>query len=220
MFKFRPAPEIKNTIARTIDQEDVTYAHVLLSRSRESFHSDTPTVSNRKNTLSVFLPIPSNNMSFKPQPAGFAIKAIHGGQSPDQWSHGAIVPPLVSSTQFRLRDAASVHDAQAFAYGRVANPTRLVLESCLAGLDGGRHALTYASGSGAVTAIVQLLRPGDHVVGVADMYGGTYGLFEELFAAQGVAMELVDFTDLPAFEGAIRANTKVKYVGEYGEEKW
>lgn len=149
-------------------------------------------------------------MSFKKQPSGFAIRAIHGGQSPSQWSHGAIVPPIVTSTQFRLNDPDSVHDEDAYAYGRVANPTRLVLETCLAELDGGRHALTYASGSGAVTAIVQLLRPGDHVVGVADMYGGTYGLFEELFRSQGVLMDLVDMTDLKAFAGAIKANTKVK----------
>lgn len=66
---------------------------------------------------------------------------------------------------------------QGFEYGRSGNPTRNALEECLAALDGGKHALTFASGLGATTTLVSLLASGDHIISSDDVYGGTNRLF-------------------------------------------
>lgn len=66
---------------------------------------------------------------------------------------------------------------QGFEYGRSGNPTRNALEECLAALDGGKHALTFASGLGATSTIVSLLNNGEHVISSDDVYGGTNRLF-------------------------------------------
>ena len=59
-----------------------------------------------------------------------------------------------------------------YEYGRSGNPTRDCLEKCLAALDGGEYALTFASGLAATMTITHLLKAGDHIVAMDDMYGG------------------------------------------------
>lgn len=102
--------------------------------------------------------------------------------------------------------------SQTFWYGRAGNPTRNSLETCLAQLDGGRHALAYASGCGAITAVTQLLRSGDHVVCAEDVYGGTYNILEEVAGAQGVQTDFVNMTDVAAFERALRPQTRLVWI--------
>lgn len=62
---------------------------------------------------------------------------------------------------------------QEFEYGRTGNPSRQVLEECVAALEGGKHGLCFASGMGAITTVAELLSAGDHVLCVEDVYGGT-----------------------------------------------
>jgi cystathionine gamma-lyase len=69
---------------------------------------------------------------------------------------------------------------QGYVYGRSGNPSRQVLETCLASLDGAKYGLCFASGLGATTAIVHLLNSGDHIVSVDDLYGGTYRYFNKV----------------------------------------
>jgi len=107
---------------------------------------------------------------------GFATRAIHAGQSPDPATGAVIVPIYQTSTYAQSK----VGTHKGYEYSRTGNPTRTALETCLAALDGGRHGLAFGSGMAAESAITQLLRPGDHVIAVDDLYGGTYRLFTQV----------------------------------------
>jgi len=69
---------------------------------------------------------------------------------------------------------------QGYEYARSGNPSRSVLEACLASLDDAKYALCFASGLGATTSLVHLLKPGDHMISVDDVYGGTYRYFNKV----------------------------------------
>jgi len=113
---------------------------------------------------------------FLQQQPGFATKAIHVGQEPEQWNSNAVVPPITLSTTFK-QEAPAMH--KGFEYARSGNPTRSVLEACLASLDDAKYALSFASGLGATTSVVHLLKAGDHMISVDDVYGGTYRYFNK-----------------------------------------
>ena len=98
---------------------------------------------------------------------------------------------------------------QGHFYSRYSNPTRDSLESCLAALDNGKHALAYPAGVAAVTALLYLLKHGDHIVSCAEQYGGTRSLLLEYVEIQGIEIDFVDATVLKNIENAIKPNTKV-----------
>ncbi|XP_046802075.1 cystathionine gamma-lyase [Lucilia cuprina] len=107
---------------------------------------------------------------FKKQPKGFATKAIHVGQKPEQWKSMCVIPPICMSTTYK-QDGPAEH--RGFEYSRSGNPTRNVLEQCLASLDNAKFGLTFSSGLGASTAVLTMLSSGDHIVVGDDVYGGT-----------------------------------------------
>lgn len=148
-------------------------------------------------------------MAFKSQPKGFATKAIHVGQDPEQWTSMCVVPPIVTSTTYK-QDAPA--EPRQFEYSRSGNPTRNVLEKCLASLDNAKHGLTFSSGLGANTAILTMLSNGDHAVISDDVYGGTNRLFRQVTARLGIEPSFVDPTDLNAVAEAIRPNTKLVWI--------
>lgn len=98
---------------------------------------------------------------------------------------------------------------QQFEYGRSDNPTRNVLERCLASLDNAKYALTFSSGLGAGTIISQLLSSGDHIVSGDDVYGGTNRFFSKVASRQGIQTDFVDATNLENVKNAIKNNTRV-----------
>src|ERR671927_1763075 len=100
---------------------------------------------------------------------GFATRAIHAGQEPDP-ATGAVIVPIYQTSTF-AQEAVGVH--KGYEYARSGNPTRTALETALAALDGGRHALAFASGLAAESTALLLLSTGDHVIGGDDCYGGT-----------------------------------------------
>lgn len=103
----------------------------------------------------------------------------------------------------------NVFHFQGHYYSRYSNPTRDSLERCLAELDNAKYASVYPSGCAAVTAIMHLLKPGDHIVSCADQYGGTRTIFSDFAKKWGIELDFVDSTNLKAIEGAIKSNTKV-----------
>ena len=104
---------------------------------------------------------------------GFATRAIHAGQDPDS-ATGAVIVPIYQTSTFAQEDV-NVH--KGYDYARSGNPTRTALETALAALEGGRYGLAFASGLAAeTTALLALLKSGDHVVCGNDVYGGTYRL--------------------------------------------
>merc|ERR1719326_73128 len=101
----------------------------------------------------------------------FATAAIHAGQEPEKWTSWAVCPPISLATTFKQPDPGVTKAG--FEYSRGGNPTRNSLEEAFAAICHGKKALVWASGLAGTTAVLQLLRPGDHVLAIDDLYGGT-----------------------------------------------
>lgn len=148
---------------------------------------------------------------------GFNTKAIHAGQKPCPVT-GAHVTPIYQTSTFVFKDVEQ--GARRFAgqepgyiYTRLGNPTITELEEKIAALEGGEAALATASGMAAIsTALVSLLKQGDHVVTGDTLYGCTHGFINELLPRYGVEVTAVDTSDLNNIEKAMKPNTKVVYV--------
>jgi len=138
----------------------------------------------------------------------FETKAIHEGQEPDPLTGSVIVPVYQTSTY--EQEAIGRH--RGYEYSRTGNPTRTALEKALASLEGGKYGLAFASGQAATTAVVNLMRSGDHVVVGDDLYGGTWRLFERIFKNWGLQTTYVDVDDPDSFEDAVRENTKLIWI--------
>merc|ERR1711862_795789 len=119
---------------------------------------------------------------------------------------GAVVPPISMSTTFK-QDAPA--DLKMYEYGRSGNPTRGVLEACLASLDGAKHACVFSSGLATSTTITHLLSAGDHVISMDDLYGGTNRYFRKVAARMNIETSFVDATNPKNIEAAIRPNTRM-----------
>jgi cystathionine beta-lyase/cystathionine gamma-synthase len=139
---------------------------------------------------------------------GFATRAIHAGQEPDP-ATGAVIVPIYQTSTF-AQEAVGVH--KGYEYARSGNPTRTALETALAALDGGAHALAFASGLAAETTALLLLNAGDHVIGGDDAYGGTYRLFTKVFARHGISFDFVDTRDPEEVAEAIRPETRLVWL--------
>ncbi|XP_076686882.1 cystathionine gamma-lyase isoform X3 [Andrena cerasifolii] len=144
-----------------------------------------------------------------PMDEGFSTKAIHAGQDPLQWSHCAIVAPIVMSTTYR-QDGPAEH--RGYEYGRSGNPTRNVLETCLAALENGKHGFTFASGLGSTTVLTSLLKSGDHIISGDDVYGGTNRFFQKCLSMQNIMVTFVDMTDVNNVIAAVKPNTKMIWL--------
>ena len=72
-----------------------------------------------------------------------------------------------------------------------SNPTRTALQLCLASLEGAEHGVAFSSGLGATTTLMHLLEPGDRVVAVADVYGGVYRMFAQVYGPKGYEFEWI-----------------------------
>jgi len=138
----------------------------------------------------------------------FATKAIHAGQEPDP-STGAIMTPIFQTATYAQ---AGLGENKGFEYSRTSNPTRSVLEACMAALEDGKYGLAFASGMAAESAILSLLSAGDHIVSCDDLYGGSYRIFERVMRRYTVETSYVPADDLDAYEKAIRPNTKMVWL--------
>jgi cystathionine gamma-lyase len=138
----------------------------------------------------------------------FETRAIHAGQTPDP-ATGAIMTPLYLTSTF-VQSAPGVH--QGYDYSRSGNPTRHAYEQCVANLESARHGFAVASGCVGTATIVHLLRAGDHVVACDDMYGGSYRLFEQVFAKQGISFTFADLSDAQNLAAAMRDNTRMVWI--------
>jgi cystathionine gamma-synthase len=132
---------------------------------------------------------------------GFETLAIHAGQEPDPQT-GAVVPPIYQVSTYKQDGVGGLRDG--YEYSRTANPTRRALEECLAALEGGRHALAFASGMAAEDCLLRAVcAPGDHVVIPDDAYGGTFRLMARVLAEWGVGYRPVRISDVAAVRDAL-----------------
>ena len=139
---------------------------------------------------------------------GFATDAIHVGQEPDP-STGAIIVPIYQTSTYVQEELGK---NKGYEYARSGNPTRTALERNLARLEGGSHALAFASGMAAINAVMTLLRSGDHVICSHAVYGGVYRLFTKVLMNFGLEVSWVNTTCVENVEKAVKKNTRLLYV--------
>ena len=140
---------------------------------------------------------------------GFETRAIHAGQEADP-ATGAVMMPIYTSSTFK-QESPGVH--KGYDYSRSGNPTRKAFEECMASLEDGIKGYGFSSGVAAISACVELLEPGDHVIAMDDLYGGTVRLFNEIKTkSQGITVTYVDMTDFDNVEKAFTDKTKMIFV--------
>ncbi|MFG6477327.1 cystathionine gamma-synthase [Microbacterium sp. P06] len=132
---------------------------------------------------------------------GFDSLAVHAGQDFDPTT-GAVIPPVHFSTTYAQDGIGGLREG--YEYGRSGNPTRTALQTQLAAIEGGRHALSFASGLAAEDVLLRaVLQPGDEVLLGNDVYGGTYRLIARVLAPWGVKLRVVDMSDAGAVAAAL-----------------
>ena len=140
---------------------------------------------------------------------GFETRAIHAGQKADPTT-GAVMMPIYTSSTYE-QESPGVH--KGFDYSRSINPTRKAFEECIASLENGEVGFGFSSGVAAISACVELLSPGDHVIAMNDLYGGTVRLFNEIKTiSQGIEVTYVDMTDMHNVLEAKTDKTKMIFV--------
>jgi cystathionine beta-lyase/cystathionine gamma-synthase len=139
----------------------------------------------------------------------FETRSIRVGQDPDPTTGAVIVPIYQTSTY--VQDAPGRH--RGYEYSRTRNPTRTALESCLASLEAAEHGFAFASGMAATTTVMHLISPGDRVVSVNDVYGGTYRLFTKVYEPKGYDFEFLTADDMSGgLADAIDERTRIVWV--------
>ncbi|MCZ6757547.1 MAG: cystathionine gamma-synthase [Bacteroidetes bacterium] len=139
---------------------------------------------------------------------GLGTLAIHAGQQPDP-ATGAIMTPVYQTSSY-VQEAPGVN--KGYEYGRVTNPTRSALEANLAGLEGAKHGICFASGVAATDAIIKCLKPGDHILASNDLYGGTYRLIRQVFGPFGIESDFIDMSSLDTVRKNLKVSTKLIWI--------
>ncbi len=137
----------------------------------------------------------------------FSTKCIHAIGESD--ATGTITPAIYISSTFAH---PKLGDTTGFNYTRESNPTRARLETLVAALEEGVDALAFSSGMAAVDAVMNLFAPGDHIITGNDLYGGSFRLFRNLNAKNGVEFTTVHTSNLEEIKAAIRPNTKAIFL--------
>ncbi len=122
---------------------------------------------------------------------------------------GAISVPIYQTSTY-VQDAPGVN--KGYDYARSNNPTRGTLESIIAQLEKGTVGIAFGSGLAAIDAVVKLLKSGDEILAVDDIYGGAFRLFTHIYEKFGITVNYVDTTDAANVFNAITPNTKLIWL--------
>lgn len=138
----------------------------------------------------------------------FGTKAIHAGVHADE-STGAIMTPIYQTSTY-VQTRVGVN--KGYEYSRTKNPTRHALEMNIAALENGSFGACFGSGLAAIDCVIKMLSPGDEVISTNDLYGGSYRLFNTIFAKYGIKFHYVDMQNTEAVEAKVNKNTKLIWV--------
>jgi cystathionine beta-lyase len=138
----------------------------------------------------------------------FGTKAIHAGVEPDP-ATGAIMTPIYQTSTF-VQEEIGKH--KGYAYSRTQNPTRHALEKNLAALENGKYGACFGSGLAAIDCLLKILNPGDEVISTNDLYGGTYRLFNSIFAKYGIKFHYIGMGETDEIKKFVNQNTKLIWV--------
>ncbi|MFP5438613.1 MAG: O-acetylhomoserine aminocarboxypropyltransferase/cysteine synthase family protein [Bacteroidia bacterium] len=154
----------------------------------------------------------------------FSTAALHAGHDVTK-NGGTRAVPIYQTTSYVFNNADHAANLfglaePGFIYTRLNNPTNDVLEQRLATLEGGIGAVVTASGTSALTtALLVLLRAGDHIVASNSLYGGTYNLLNVTLPRLGITTTFVDPSDPKNFTAAAKENTRVFFAESLGNPK-
>jgi cystathionine beta-lyase len=138
----------------------------------------------------------------------FDTKVIHAGIDPDP-STGAIMTPIFQTSTYVQ---AAPGDHKGYEYARTQNPTRSALEKNLAALENGVDAICFGSGLAAQDAVIKLLKSGDEVLAINDLYGGSYRQMVQIFGKFGLKSRYIDMSDVSKLEAAIGPDTRMLWI--------
>jgi len=143
----------------------------------------------------------------KPTTMSNATELIHS--IPVDPLTGAISVPIYQTSTY-VQEAPGVN--KGYDYARSNNPTRGTLESVIAQLEKGTVGIAFGSGLAAIDAVVKLLKAGDEILAVDDIYGGAFRLFTHIYEKFGITVNYVDTTDAENVFNAITPNTKLIWL--------
>jgi cystathionine beta-lyase/cystathionine gamma-synthase len=130
----------------------------------------------------------------------------------------AVSPPIMQSSNFSFKDVAGLRQAmsdefESSLYSRGQNPTLNILRKKLAALDGAEDALLFSSGISAISVpILSLLKSGDHIIAVDNLYSWTIKLFKDFLPKFGITTTFIDGTVFENFENAANPQTRLIYL--------
>src|ERR687896_2149487 len=140
----------------------------------------------------------------------FETRAIHEGHEPDP-ATGSLTTPIYQTSTY-VQEEVGKH--KGYDYSRVSNPTRTALETCLASLESADHGVAFSSGLGAVTTLMHLVSPGEHVVSVNDVYGGVYRMFSQVYEPKGYRFTYLSAEQIngPELRESLDERTRIVWI--------
>ncbi|MCR5733780.1 MAG: PLP-dependent aspartate aminotransferase family protein [Lachnospiraceae bacterium] len=121
---------------------------------------------------------------------GINTKCLHLEESEGKVEHyGAVSYPIYQTATYAH---PGVGQSTGYDYNRVSNPTRDQLEKTIASLEGGTDALAFSSGMAAITLLMEMFEPGDHIIAGSDLYGGSTRLFKKINEKNGLSFSFID----------------------------
>lgn len=139
----------------------------------------------------------------------FATKCLYGDRKDDTCEKtGAISFPIYQTATYAHPE---VGKSTGFDYSRLQNPTRQQVEKIVAALEGGVDALAFSSGMAAITAMMELFKPGDHLITDVDLYGGSQRLFDNVSEKNGITFSHIDCSTEDV-EQYVKENTKAVFI--------
>ena len=149
----------------------------------------------------------------------FATNVVHGDYDPDELTGNFVTPILLGSTFSQILpgvrpgiDDPNSHGAGYF-YGRMGNPTRGALERALALAENAKYSAVFSSGMAAISTLIQILKSGDNVVTLDDLYGGTTNYFKNIASeSNGISFTFINASEFDNLKAYINPNTKLIWL--------
>lgn len=153
---------------------------------------------------------------------GFTTRQLHAGYNPAEHYRSKAVP-IYQTAVFELGDYDRCvrlfeYAEQGHSYVRFSNPTNTVLDERISSLEGGKAAVTFASGMAAISsALLNLASAGDEIIAIKTLYGGSTTLLSKLFPEYGIQGKFVeDENDIESYRKLITDKTKAIYIESLG----
>jgi O-succinylhomoserine (thiol)-lyase len=138
----------------------------------------------------------------------FETRCVHVGVSKDE-TYNSVTTPIYPTSTFAWD---GIGKTRGYDYTRSGNPTRRALEENLISLEGGIDCRATCTGMSAITAVMHLFQPGDHIIAGHDIYGGTYRLFASVFSKTGITFSFVDMGQMENIRKAVTPQTKCIWI--------